>query len=317
MQNIKIAMIQLNNYYQNQIQGYKEAEILITEAASKGADLAVLPELSACGYIPNQSIWKYSETLNGKSSQWACNLSMKLGIYIGAGFIETDGKDFYNSYLVAGPKGNICGIIRKEDAESYCFKRKEGDLYIDTDIGRIGIGICADNHNIKRLNRMKDVNIDFMIMPHANPSPYKTNKKISENDTNSFRQQPYIIASAYSNYLRVPTLYVNSVGDFPEFSGGFAVKSFNEDFCLMGGSLAVDSDGKTLALMDSQQGYEIVTIPIVKNLNPTKIPVVYHSKWLHPGNAIFRYLLMPLLIAKGIRSYKKQSAIYLNSSKGR
>mgnify|MGYP001425607882 FL=1 len=96
MRIVKIALIQLNNYYEDQASGYRVATSLITQAAAQGIEIAVLPELSGCGYIPNQTIWQFAEPADGKTAQWACELSAQLGIYIGAGFIETDGKDFYN-----------------------------------------------------------------------------------------------------------------------------------------------------------------------------------------------------------------------------
>ncbi|MEN6314330.1 MAG: carbon-nitrogen hydrolase family protein [Clostridiaceae bacterium] len=314
MRTARIAMVQLKNYYEDQASGYSMAASMITQAAVQGVELAVLPELSGCGYIPNQAIWQLAEPADGKTAQWACELSTQLGIYIGAGFIETDGKDFYNSYLLSSPNGRICGIIRKEDAESYCFKRSRGDTYIDTDIGRIGIGICADNHYAERLNRMKDANIDFMLMPHASPAPFKTTTQISEKDLALFEQQPYVVAATYSKYLRAPTIYVNAVGSFPKVMGGFGVKSFNENFRLMGGSLITNADGEMIVKMGSNEGYEISTITFGTTFETPVMPSVYHGNWLHPGNTLYRYLVMPMLIRKGIRSYNKEHALYMKTS---
>lgn len=311
MKTIKLAMIQLNNYYQDQSLGAIKAQSFISKAAAQGAQLAILPELSACGYIPNQTIWQYAEPADGKTAQWACELSKKLGIYIGAGFIETDGKDFYNSYLLSNPQGKICKIIRKEDAEAYCFKRSPGELYIDTDLGRIGIGICIDNHYADRLFRMAAANVDFMIMPHANPSPYKTGPNISEADLTRFKEFPHLVASAYSKHMRVPSVYVNPVGTFPEFMGGFGVKSFNENFHLAGGSLITDASGDMITKMDHQEGYITATIKPGKTTQNPEKPTIYHGKWLHPGSAIYRYLILPGVIRKGIRSYNKERAKYL------
>lgn len=313
MRTVKIAMIQLKNHYEDQAVGYSEASSMITQAASCGIELAILPELSGCGYIPNQSVWQFAEPADGKTAQWACKLSEQLGIYIGTGFIETNGKDFYNSYLLSSPQGRICGIIHKEDAEACCFNRSKGDTYIDTDIGRIGIGICADNHYLERLYRMKDANIDMMLMPHASPAPYKTSAQISEKDLALFQQQPYIVAAAYSKYLRVPTIFVNAVGAFPKFSSGFGVKNFNENFRLMGGSLITSAEGEILVKMGSSEGYETSVVTLDSTSEAPVIPSVYHGKWLHPGNALYRYLIMPRLIREGIRSYKKDHVTYMKT----
>jgi len=53
MRTIKIAMVQLKNYYEDQASGYSAAASMITQAAVQGIDIAILPELSGCGYIPN------------------------------------------------------------------------------------------------------------------------------------------------------------------------------------------------------------------------------------------------------------------------
>ena len=305
MKTIQLAMIQLGNHYADQASGYEEAAALIRQAASQGAEIAVLPELSGCGYIPNQSIWQYAEPKDGKTAQWASGLSAGLGIYIGAGFIEADGGDYYNSYLLSGPRGEICGIIRKEDAESYCFKREKGGTHIDTAIGRIGIGICADNHYIGRLRRMKEADVDLMLMPHANPAPYRTNRQTSQKDLELIAGHPATIAAAYSNYLRAPAVYVNAVGDFPEFSGGFGAKSFKENFRLLGGSLITDAMGNIAEKMGDAVGYRIAAVTPGKIAEPPMEPAVYHGKWLHRGNALYRYFIMPHMIRKGIRSYNK------------
>ena len=313
MNPIKLAMIQLNNYYQDQSLGYIKAQSFISKAAAQGAQLAVLPELSACGYIPNQTIWQVAEPADGKTAQWACKLSKKLGIYIGAGFIETDGKDFYNSYLLSNPQGKICKIIHKEDAEAYCFKRSLGELFIDTDLGRIGVGVCIDNHYADRLYRMAAANIDFILMPHANPAPYKTGSQISADDLAHFSKLPYLVASAYSNYLRVPSVYVNMVGTFPEFMGGFGVKSFNENFQLLGGSIITDASGDMITKMGADEGYITATITPGKTAQEPEKPVIYHKKWLHPGSAIYRTFVLPGVMRKGIRSYNKEHVKFLEN----
>lgn len=63
-------------------------EKVIYDAASRNAQIIIFPELSVCGYIPNQSIWKFAEEIGAETTKWVCDLSKKLGIYIGVGFVE-------------------------------------------------------------------------------------------------------------------------------------------------------------------------------------------------------------------------------------
>ncbi len=160
---------------------------------------------------------------------------------------------------------------------------------------------------------MKNSNIDFMLMPHSSPVPYKTSLKISKKDIELFEKQPYMVASVYSKYLRTPTIYVNSVGSFPKFSGGIFVKDFNESFRLMGGSLAIGSDAEIIVKMDNEEGYAIADVRLAKSTDFPVKPSVYHGKWLHPGNSIFRYVIIPIVNRKAIRSYNKERKGYIET----
>lgn len=93
--------------------------------------------------------------------------------------------------------------------------------------------------------------------------------------------------------------------------GGFGVKNFNENFRLMGGSLIIDADGKLIVKMGSEEGYEISAITLGSASGTPVKPSVYHGKWLHPGNTLYRYLIMPMLIRKGMRSYNKEHVLYM------
>ena len=48
-------------------------------------------------------------------------------------------------FVLAGPDGEIAGRGYKTNAEANVFRRGRSVHVIDTAIGRIGIGICADN----------------------------------------------------------------------------------------------------------------------------------------------------------------------------
>ncbi|MDQ9171391.1 nitrilase-related carbon-nitrogen hydrolase [Oxalobacteraceae bacterium R-40] len=60
-------------------------------------------------------------------------------------FVESGGLDFYNTFVLSGPNGTLLGQVRKNppcSTESYYFKAGSDEHFIDTDLGRIGIGIC-------------------------------------------------------------------------------------------------------------------------------------------------------------------------------
>jgi N-carbamoylputrescine amidase len=48
-------------------------------------------------------------------------------------------------FVLASPDGQIAGRACKASAEANVFRRGRHEHLIETPIGRIGIGICADN----------------------------------------------------------------------------------------------------------------------------------------------------------------------------
>ncbi|WP_204404574.1 carbon-nitrogen hydrolase family protein [Alkaliphilus hydrothermalis] len=58
---------------------------MIRQVANEGAKPVALPELSSCGYIPNQTIWEDGELKNGDTATRAGLLAKELGIFVGVG----------------------------------------------------------------------------------------------------------------------------------------------------------------------------------------------------------------------------------------
>jgi N-carbamoylputrescine amidase len=113
---------------------------LIEKAAAQGAEVVVLPELFASGYIPNPAIWDVAEGREqGPMRQWLTATAQRLGIYLGAGRVERDGSDSFNVFVLADPNGEITGRGYKSDADANVVGRGRNEHVIDTALGRIGI----------------------------------------------------------------------------------------------------------------------------------------------------------------------------------
>ncbi len=299
---LKVAAIQLKNYIGEPNNSRNESEKLIKQAAKEGAKLITLPELSACGYIPNDEIWNYGETINGPTATWACSLAKELGIYLGVGFLEIEGENFFNSYLLAGPKGIIEGVIRKINTEAYCFKSGDTGVYIDTDIGRIGIGICADNHLYTFFRRVKEANVDIMLMPHAWATPYKTNKYVKQEDIDNAITYAEQLAFTYTRHLSIPTVFINPVGEFPPMPGVLGKFMSPENFRLQGGSQIVDGN-HVFKMQTKTEGFIVAEVELGNTTSVTDPPI--YNGWLHPGSSLVRKIIIPYDVWKGRKYYKK------------
>jgi predicted amidohydrolase len=131
--------------------GDKDANLERVEGLLQGAkaDLIILPELFATGYIfeSREELFDLAESRNGVTFERLKNLSRESGTTIVAGLAERDGDSCYNSAF-AFSEGEIVGSYRKV----HLFNREKelftpGDTRFsafDLEAGRIGLMICFD-----------------------------------------------------------------------------------------------------------------------------------------------------------------------------
>ena len=122
---------------------------LVTQAADRGANLVVLPELVNTGYsfATREEAYAHAEELTGPTVRAWTDLARTRGIHLVGGFTEVDGVRLFDTAVLIGPDGLI-GHYRK----THLWHREKlvftpGDLgfpVFDTRIGRIGLLICWD-----------------------------------------------------------------------------------------------------------------------------------------------------------------------------
>jgi N-carbamoylputrescine amidase len=260
IKSIRVAAVQAHSKLGETQANLERYTHLVEQAAGQGARLIVLPELAASGYSMSRLIWDVAERRDGLTVHWLQDTSARLGVFIGTGFVEADGEDFFNTYGLSAPDGRIAGFVRKTMAETNCFRCATGSHVIDTELGRIGVGICADNLFVANLNRMQDNSADILLMPHAAPIPFKTGGLVSEKDIPEARQAMSQMASDRAQRIGLPTVFVNQVGPrgAEKWAGFFGAVMKPETFRLGGLSTIADADGRVLAQLDDESEAVIV-----------------------------------------------------------
>lgn len=151
---INIAIIQLRTEL-DQDETLEKAAALVREAAAKGAELVVLPEMWSCPY--SKGYFKKYAVL-GHERAWAAMSSWarELGIYLVGGSVpEAENGRLYNSCFVFNDRGEQIARHRKVhlfDVDLPGMSFKESDTFdpgeeitvFDTPWGKMGCAICFD-----------------------------------------------------------------------------------------------------------------------------------------------------------------------------
>lgn len=175
---MRLAMIQMNVVH-NKEQNLTHARALLTQAARKGTDLAVLPEMFCCPYS-NRFFRAYGEEEGGPAWSLLSRMARELRIYlVGGSMPELSGGKVYNTSYVFDREGRQIAKHRKAhlfdiDVEGgQRFRESEtltpGDrvTVFETEFGRMGLCICFDFRFQELAKAMADQGAQLILVPAA------------------------------------------------------------------------------------------------------------------------------------------------------
>ena len=146
---IKIAMGQLLVEGGEPWRNFERAKKMIEKASKENCDIILLPEAIDFAWT-HPSLYNEAEPIPGKFSDFFCNLAKKNNIFICLGLTEKISKNnFYNSALLINRTGKILINYHKInllDVEQPFYEVGDHLRVVDTEFGRLGINICADNY---------------------------------------------------------------------------------------------------------------------------------------------------------------------------
>ena len=140
---VRVAAVQMESKNGLIEANLEHATRFVDKAAQKGAKLIILPEFMPTGYIFTTAIWDAAETKEGPTVSWLKESSKKLGVSLGTSFLEAEGEDFFNTFVMTTPNGEEAGRVRKQTpafAEAYFTKGDAGSHVINTELGKIRSG---------------------------------------------------------------------------------------------------------------------------------------------------------------------------------
>lgn len=149
----------------------------VREAAERGADLVVLPEIWNVGYFAFDSYEAGAEPIDGPTVTRLRDLADGQSIYLHAGsVVERDGEDLYNTSALIGPDGALLDTYRK--VHLFGYGSEEQDLLtpgerivtVETDLATFGLSTCYDLRFPALYRAMVDRGVECFLVASAWPS---------------------------------------------------------------------------------------------------------------------------------------------------
>ena len=151
----------------------------IREAAAKGADVVLPPELF-CGHYfcktqEEEHFARAEEWTDHPAVRQLSELAAELGVVIPVSIYEKDGPLYFNSVVMIDADGTPLGVYRKSHIpdgpgyqEKYYFRPGDtGFRTWSTLKGRIGVGICWDQWFPEAARAMALMGADALLYPTA------------------------------------------------------------------------------------------------------------------------------------------------------
>lgn len=178
MGKVSVAAIQMR-CCEDVRQNIEHAGELVREAAGRGAQVILLPELFERQYFCQErryEYYSYAKTVEDNDAvAYFRKLAGELQVVIPVSFYERDVNNTYNSVAVIDVDGTVLGTYRKTHIPDDHFYQEKfyftpGDTGFkvwDTGVGRIGIGICWDQWFPETARSLALMGAQMLLFPTA------------------------------------------------------------------------------------------------------------------------------------------------------
>nr|AXM42955.1 amide hydrolase [Myxococcus fulvus] len=262
---LRVAALQLRSANGRVHYNLEHARPFIRRAVAEGARLLLLPEFYSTGYLQSPEVWHWAETLDGPTVRFMREEARRGNVFLGASLLEVDGEDFFNTFVLVSPGGRV-DRVRKRRApsyESYWFRGSGDDpCVIDCSLGRISVGICADNHFSDMAACIESSRSQLHLMPHCysvgKANPWSFPRALVEASCRQMESLPV----RYARHFGVPVVLANQCGPWESPLPGLMGLMVKTDRFL-GRSSIVSAQGERLrALGEAEEGVIVDTVAL-------------------------------------------------------
>ncbi len=156
-----------------------KADRLVREAAAKGAQIILLPELFERPYFCQERRYEYYDFAKPTEENAAVRhfrkVAKDLGLVLPISFYEREGNHLYNTVAMLDADGSLLGVYRKTHIpddhyyqEKFYFRPGDTGFRVwDTHYGKVGVGICWDQWFPESARCMALLGAEFLLYPTA------------------------------------------------------------------------------------------------------------------------------------------------------
>jgi N-carbamoylputrescine amidase len=175
---VQVAAIQMSCTWDTDA-NIAKAEKLVREAAAKGAQIILLPELFEAPYFCIEQDVRHLRLARRVSENRAVlhftGVARELGVVLPISFFEHAGQAYFNSIAIIDADGRNLGIYRKShipngpgyQEKTYFSPGDTGFKVWDTSFARIGVGICWDQWFPETSRAMALLGAEILFYPTA------------------------------------------------------------------------------------------------------------------------------------------------------
>lgn len=152
------------------------AQSAAEDASRHRADFLCLPEAADFGWL-HQQARRDALPIPGTYTVFLSDLAARHRMWICAGCLEKDGNNVYNSAVIMDRAGKIVLKHRKirtlPDLTKHLYDAGPAGATstVDTEFGKLGLTICADNFDADIPKRVADKGAWLLITPHGFAAP--------------------------------------------------------------------------------------------------------------------------------------------------
>jgi len=278
-QRLRVAAIQMTPTLGDVEANLAQAEKLIREAVSRGAEWVLLPEMFTSAAAFHESMITAIRPIDGPPARLLQNMARESGTVLGGSFLANDGSRVFNSFLLALPDGTT--LRHDKDFPTYwetCYyEGGKDDGVLSTPVGPAGVALCWEmvrSGTAKRLSgkvRILLAGSTWWTLPDEAGGDHP----LRAVNLSMLQQTPPRLA----RMLGVPVVHASHAGRFQGFESP-ELPDVPYESRYLGETMITDSAGNQLARLGLEDGPGVITADISVSADPKPTEAIPDRFWI-------------------------------------